>query len=574
MEQQRTFLFLLLAGISFLIWQQWQQDYGPKPATPATQTSGSNIMPTPEGSASSTVTEGEMPVPTSSSVNIQDQIQISAVATAKSLGQEVIVETDLFRVVIDTQGGDLKQIDLLQYPVAIDKPEQPFRILDNTALRNFIAQSGFYIPSDKAMRKKTPGRKTVYRAKKTSYKITGDSGEKNVDLSWRNQQGTEFIIRYTFSPASYRIKVSHIINNASNQDWKGNVYLRLQRSPPGGGNGMSMLPTYLGPVYYSPDEKYQKVGFDDIDEANPAGSVRDAIDREFKGGWAGFIEHYFVGAFIPPKDEIYRYFTAKLDNRRYLIGMSSPEHVVAAKSYREISSELFVGPKLQSVLEDVAPGLELSVDYGWLTILSKPIFWMLEFIHSYLGNWGWSIILLTILIKLAFYKLSEASYKSMAKMKRVAPRIQQMKERHGGDKKKMNQAMMEMYRKEKINPLGGCVPILVQIPVFIALYYVLLESVELRQADWIFWFNDLSTKDPYFVLPLLMGASMMFQQRLNPAPPDPIQAKVMMMLPIVFTVLFLFFPSGLVLYWVVNNVLSIAQQWYITKVVMADKPVS
>ena len=573
MEQQRTFLLLLLVGISFLIWQQWQADYGPKPKTTVSETSGEAVLPDEPGSSTPSSSEGEMPVPSASS-QTQTSRPASPAKKQPSAGQDVVVETDLVRVVIDTQGGDIKQLDLLKYPVHVETPDQPFRLLDQSAQRNFVAQSGFYVPDNETLREQTPGRKTVYQVAKTQYQITADDQTQNIDLTWRNRAGVEFIIRYSFTPGSYLINVSHIVNNAGSSSWNGNVYLRMQRTPPTDSQGMAMLPTYLGAVYYSPEEKYQKVDFDDIDDANPNGTVRDAINQEFAGGWAAFIEHYFVGAYIPPKDQAYRYFTAKLDNQRYLVGMSSPQHDVAPGTQKEIKSELFVGPKLQNVLEEIAPGLELSVDYGWLTIIAKPLFWVLDKLHGLVGNWGWSIILLTILIKLAFYKLSEASYKSMANMKRVAPRMQQLKERHAGDRQKMNQALMDMYRKEKINPLGGCFPILIQIPVFIALYYVLLESVELRQADWILWFNDLSTKDPYFVLPILMGASMIVQQKLNPTPLDPIQAKMMMFLPVVFTVLFLFFPSGLVLYWVVNNILSITQQWYITKHVMAEKKVT
>jgi len=574
MEQQRTFLFLLLIAISFLLWQQWQVDYAPKPPAPVTATSGETGTPVVDEAVPGT-SEGEMPVPSGAAASAPaKQPKTVSPVKAKSLGQQIIVETDVYRAVIDTQGGDLKQLDLIKYPVHVETPNKAFRLLDDSPSRNFMAQSGFYVPEDQTLREQTPDRKTVFQTSQTSYKA--DAGDKpvEVDLSWRNPAGIEFIIRYSFTPGSYLIRVSHIINNQGSAPWQGNVYLRLQRTPPVKENGMAMLPTYTGAVFYSPDERYKKVNFEDIDEANPDGAVRDAIDREFNGGWAAYIEHYFVGAFIPPKDETYRYFTAKLDSKRYLIGMSSPTHEVKPGSKTTVNSELFVGPKLQHVLEKTAPGLELSVDYGWLTFIAKPIFWVLEKIHNLVGNWGWAIILLTIAIKLAFYKLSETSYKSMANMKRIGPRMQQLKERYAGDRQKMNQALMEMYRKEKINPLGGCFPILIQIPVFIALYYVLLESVELRQASWILWFNDLSTKDPYFVLPILMGASMLYQQKLNPAPMDPIQAKVMMFLPIVFTVLFLFFPSGLVLYWVVNNVLSIVQQWYITKHVMAEKKVS
>ena len=324
-------------------------------------------------------------------------------------------------------------------------------------------------------------------------------------------------------------------------------------------------------AYYSPDEKYQKVKFSKIDDASPQNSSKyDAINRQFAGGWAAMIEHYFVGAWIPPKDAVYRYFTGRLDDNRYLIGLMSPKQVVPAKGNVQVSADLFVGPKLIKALDKVAPGLDLSVDYGYMSFISKPLFKVLSWIHGVVGNWGWSIILLTLFIKLAFYKLSETSYKSMANMRKLQPRLAAIKQRFGDDKQKYQQAMMEMYKKEKINPLGGCLPILIQIPVFIALYYMLLESVELRQASWIFWIKDLSVKDPFFVLPIIMGISMLAQQKLNPTPVDPMQAKIMMALPVVFTFLFLFFPSGLVLYWVVNNLLSIAQQWYITRVVIKE----
>jgi YidC/Oxa1 family membrane protein insertase len=277
------------------------------------------------------------------------------------------------------------------------------------------------------------------------------------------------------------------------------------------------------------------------------------------------IQHYFVGALAPDRGEENRYYTKALNNARYVIGLISPGRVVGAGERTTFSTQLFIGPKLQDEMKAVAPGLELTVDYGLLTVLAQPVFWLLKTLHGFVGNWGWAIIFVTMLIKLAFYKLSETSYRSMARMRKLTPRLQSLKERFGDDRQKLNQAMMELYKKEKINPLGGCLPILVQIPVFIALYWVLLESVELRQAPFMLWITDMSAPDPYFILPLIMGATMLIQQKLNPAPMDPIQAKVMMALPIVFTVFFAFFPSGLVLYWVVNNTLSIAQQWAITR---------
>jgi YidC/Oxa1 family membrane protein insertase len=293
------------------------------------------------------------------------------------------------------------------------------------------------------------------------------------------------------------------------------------------------------------------------------------LNREVTGGWTAMIQHYFVGAWIPPGEQAERYYTRALQDERYVIGLIGPSLTVEPGSEQSSSARLFVGPKLQHRMEAVAPGLELTVDYGKLTFIAEPIFWLLEKIHSLVRNWGWSIIFLTILIKLAFFKLSETSYKSMANMRKLAPRLQALKERYGDDKQKLNQAMMDMYKKEKVNPLGGCLPVLVQIPVFISLYWVLLESVEMRQAPFMLWIQNLSSPDPYYILPLIMGATMLIQQKLNPAPMDPMQAKVMMVLPVVFTVFFAFFPSGLVLYWVVNNTLSIAQQYVITKRVEA-----
>jgi YidC/Oxa1 family membrane protein insertase len=310
-------------------------------------------------------------------------------------------------------------------------------------------------------------------------------------------------------------------------------------------------------VYYSPEEKYEKVSFDDMRSQK--------LERQVTDGWIAMIQHYFMSAWIPPRSEPETFYTNVLGDARYIIGSYSDPVTIAADGSHAFQQQLFVGPKLQDTLASIAPGLELAVDYGWLTILAEPIFWLLDQIHSVVGNWGWAIIILTILIKAAFYKLSETSYKSMANMRKFTPRIQALKDRYGDDKQRLNQAMMEIYKKEKINPLGGCLPIVVQIPVFIALYWVLLESVELRDAPFALWIQNLSEPDPFFVLPLIMGVSMFIQQKLNPAPPDPIQAKVMMSLPFVFTVFFAFFPAGLVLYWVVNNILSIAQQWYITR---------
>ena len=315
----------------------------------------------------------------------------------------------------------------------------------------------------------------------------------------------------------------------------------------------------------SPDKRYEKIPFDDM--------AQQDISRDVPGGWAAMIQHYFISAWIPPRDATNHFYTKALPGERYLVGLAGPTREVAPGSVADLGLELYMGPKNQDRLAQIADGLDLTVDYGWLWFIAQPLFWLLKWLHKLVGNWGWAIVLVTVLIKLAFYHLSATSYRSMANMRRMAPRLQSLKERYGDDKQRLNQAMMELYKKEKINPLGGCLPILVQIPVFIALYWVLLESVEMRQAPFILWIEDLSIKDPYFVLPLIMGVSMYIQQKLNPAPPDPMQAKIMMSLPFVFTIFFAFFPSGLVLYWVVNNILSISQQWYITRKIEAGEKV-
>ncbi|HFD79715.1 MAG TPA: membrane protein insertase YidC, partial [Gammaproteobacteria bacterium] len=468
--------------------------------------------------------------------------------------QRVDVVTDLFHAVIDTRGGNLREVDLLKYPVSLEKDAEPFKLLDESPDKVFIAQGGLRVGKGPE-----PNHHASYRVEQNRFELKADAETIEVPLHWSSGDGIEVTKLYRFRRGSYVVEVEYRIHNSSPHEWIARPYQQLQRTPPV--KKQRFLYTYTGAVLYSPEEKYEKISFEDIEE--------HPLDRKVKGGWAAMIQHYFLAAWIPPADQTDRYYTRALKGERYVIGMIGPGIKVPSGGEQSTSARLFVGPKLQHVLEKVAPGLELTVDYGKLTILAKPIFWLLEHIHALVGNWGWSIIFLTMLIKGAFFKLSETSYKSMAKMRNLAPRMQALKERYGDDKQKLNQAMMEMYKKEKVNPLGGCLPVLVQIPVFIALYWVLLESVEMRQAPFMLWIQNLSAPDPYYVLPLIMGVTMFIQQKLNPAPMDPIQAKVMMILPVVFTVFFAFFPAGLVLYWVVNNTLSIAQQWVITKRVAA-----
>ena len=353
--------------------------------------------------------------------------------------------------------------------------------------------------------------------------------------------------------------MDYLIDNQSTESWSGSAFGQLKRDSSGDPSSSTAtgMATFLGAAYWSADSSYTKMKMGELDD--------EKLNEKVNGGWIAWLQHYFVSAWIPDANTQHTFSTLKDSQGNYIVRFTSPSVSVGPGEQTTIKSQFYAGPKIQDDLKAISPGLDLTIDYGFLWWIAQPLFVVLSFIHSFVGNWGWSIILLTCLIKLIFFPLSATSYRSMANMRRVAPKLQALREQHGDDRQKMSQGMMELYKKEKINPLGGCLPILVQMPVFISLYWVLMESVEIRQAEWLGWITDLSLKDPYFILPIIMGATMFLQQQLNPTPPDPMQAKVMKMLPIVFTFFFLWFPAGLVLYWVVNNCLSIAQQWYITR---------
>jgi YidC/Oxa1 family membrane protein insertase len=555
MDNIRLILLFTLAFIALMLYQAWNEDYGQKPPVPQTVQTGSAGGEAPVLPGPGEDTGEEIPAaPVVAGTKAAAATPEAAGTAAVSSDPKVMVKTDLLTVEIDTKGGNILHLLLDDYPVSLKQPDVKFELMRPTTPDLFIAQSGL-IGTEKG---DAPSHKAVYQAQQSSYTMADDQAKLQVDLVWSNDKGIKVTKRFIFTRGTYLVTVQHLVENGSDKSWSGREYRQLVRTQPdsGGGNAL-MAQAYVGGAIYSPEQKYEKINFGDMDEQK--------LDREVKGGWIAMLQHYFLGAWIPPAEETDHFYSKVFPGGRYALGAYTPAVTVAAGSSHNFSTGFVAGPKLQDELEEIAAGLELTADYGWLTVLAKPIFWLMKQIHSLIGNWGWSIILLTLLIKLAFYKLSETSYKSMANMRRMTPRITALKDRYGDDKQRLNQAMMEMYKKEKINPLGGCLPILVQIPVFIALYWVLLESVELRQAPFIFWIKDLALKDPYFVLPVIMGVSMFIQQRLNPAPPDPMQAKLMMALPFVFTIFFAFFPSGLVLYWVTNNVLSIAQQWYITQ---------
>ncbi|MGL6252422.1 MAG: membrane protein insertase YidC, partial [Billgrantia desiderata] len=411
------------------------------------------------------------------------------------------------------------------------------------------------------------GGRIGFTPENTSYRLADGEGRLDVDLHGE-VNGVDVIKRFSFERGSYAVEVSYYLANNTEAPVTARFIGQLARdnSPdPSAGVALGMS-SYLGAAYSSPDERYQKVDFDDIQRGR-------FNNRDVQGGWVAIIQHYFVSAWAPPQSQQNLQYATTDSRNRNVAAFAGPVTTVAADGEARLGATLYVGPKVQDYLEQVAPHLRLTVDYGWLWFIANPLFWLLDQIHNLVGNWGWSIVFLTILVKLAMWPLSAKAYKSMARMRKLGPEMQRLKEQYGDDRQKMSQEMMKFYQKEKINPLGGCLPILVQMPVFIALYWMLLESVELRHAPFMFWIQDLSMKDPYFILPILMGVSMYVQQLLNPTPPDPMQAKIMKMLPIVFTFFFLWFPAGLVIYWVVNNIISIAQQYAITRKIENDPSV-
>ena len=539
MDTFRTMLYAALALVLFMMWQAWEKDYGQATTTvPAvsqtngTQTSDAPARDVPQAPASS------------------GSRMTSAPDVAVSSSKRIKVHTDVYDIELDTRGGDIKKAYLLNYPTTAKQPDQPFPLMNDGSPHLFISQSGLL--GDGA-----PNHAARYSSPVDQYRLQEGQDKLEVTLQWRNDQGLMVDKVYTFYRGRYEFDLEYRVANHSATAWQGSMYRQFKRTEDTGIEQSRFLYTYTGGVISTQDKPYEKISFDDMKD--------ETLKKDIEQGWVAMIQHYFVGAWIGDKNNTHHAYTKVSDGNKYVIGMITPTAAIAPGSSGTIKTRAYVGPKLQDELKEIAPNMELTVDYGFLTILAEPIFWVMKWIHSVVGNWGWTIIILTILIKLMFYKLSETSYKSMANLRRVHPRLQGLKERYGDDKQGMQKAMMKIYQEEKINPLGGCLPILVQIPVFIALYWVLLESVEMRQAPFILWLDDLSSKDPYYILPLLMGASMLIQQKLNPSPLDPVQAKIMMMLPVVFTVFFAFFPSGLVLYWVTNNVLSIAQQWVITK---------
>jgi YidC/Oxa1 family membrane protein insertase len=565
MGNLRPVLIIGLVFLGYMIWVQWQKDYGPAPQAPTPQKQVQTDTPSvPASSAERSASAMDLPEP----LDRQQQSassgeQVDAAVTGSDI-PVVSVKTDVLDLEIDLIGGTVRSAFLLDYPVRQKEPENKVALLVGQGDNRFIAQSGLLSHQD------APNHTSQYSTKSTEYELSQGAEELRVPLTWIADNGVEVTKTYVFRPGEYAVRVLHEVKNRSGEAWSGSRYDQLQRSVPGdeesGGFTNPSRYSFVGIGFYNPEDKFEKVDFDEVAE--------DPYQKTTQGGWLAMIQHYFFTAWIPPVEEQATYSTQAITGDgwpRYVARNVSPARTVASGESTEFESLLYLGPKLQDEIPQIAPGLEYTVNYGIFTVFSKPLFWLLSKIHSFVGNWGWSIVLLTILIKAAFFKLTEAQYRSTARMRKLQPRIEQLKERYGDDRQRMSQAMMELYKKEKVNPLGGCLPILVQIPIFIALYWVLLESVELRQAPFILWIDNLSVRDPYFVLPLLNASFMFATQRLTPmVGMDPLQQKMMTMMPIVFSVMFAFFPAGLVLYWATNAGLSLAQQYYITRKIAAS----
>lgn len=535
----RYALYAALALLTFSLFQAWDKEH-PKPAAEVTATTAADghFVPTASSTsapAAATSTPSNAPTPT---------------ITEK--GQTVQVSTDVLHVSIDTRGGDIINAQLLDYPESLGS-KTPITLFNDDPKTKYIAESGLLSKSGPD----TTESQALYTVPQTSYALSPNQQSMAVKLTWDNGQGLSVIKTYTFNRHSYEINVGYEIVNKSAQPFEGNLYTQLIRTntPPPSTSGFINLATYFGAAVSSPSKPFTKISFKDMAKTNLNETVQD--------GWAAMIQHYFISAWIPPKSATSTYYTRVTPNDLYTVGMIGQPLVAAPGATVSTDTKLYVGPAITDLLDKAAPNLKLTIDYGWFWFISGIIFWMMQHIYDVIGNWGWAIVIVTIIIKALFYQLSAKSFRSMAAMKKLQPKIESLKQQFGDDKQKLTQATLELYKKEKVNPMSGCLPILIQIPVFIALYWVLVESVQLRQAPFIFWIHDLSQHDPYYVLPVLMGISMFIQQRLNPPPPDPTQAKVMMMMPVIFTAMFANFPAGLMLYWFVNNTLSFTQQWFV-----------
>jgi YidC/Oxa1 family membrane protein insertase len=540
MDTRRLVLFVIFSMSILMLWDAWQRENTPTEKVTKVVVSD----PTAANQAPAVATpSGGSDAPANGDFKLQS-------------GQRIQVTTDLFKADIETVGGDLRKLELLKHRASDSNDDRAnFVLLDDAAKPMlYVAQTGL-IGAD------LPNHNAVFTTTANSFQMPDGQDSLQVRLSWAGSSNVTVDKVYTFHRNRYDIEVSYEVKNGSAAAITPTVYYQIVHDSQSN-QGSALMPTFTGGSYYTEATKFKKLAFKDME--------KEPLNLTSKDGWVGLLQHYFVSAWIPKEGIERKFYTDKLSADIYRIGTKSTLSTIEPGASLTVPARLFAGPQTKHDLNVTAPGLEYTVDYGWLTVIAAPLFWLLDKIHSVVQNWGVAIILLTILIKAAFFKLSASGYRSMAQMRELAPRLQSMKEKFGDDRQKMQMAMMDLYKKEKINPMGGCFPILIQVPVFIALYWVLLGSVELRHAPFFGWIKDLSAIDPYYILPLLMGATMLIQTRLNPKPTDPMQAKIMTWMPVIFSVFFFFFPAGLVLYWLVNNVLSIAQQWYVNKMIHAE----
>lgn len=566
MSNLRLFLLLAIGLVGLQLWSAWQEDYGPQPdaerqSVTAPELPGVDVSDVPSATAApvdlDVPSAADLPAPIADGPAAE-----GAPAPVAENGREISIISDTLHLRVATRGAEIRQADLPTYPVSLQRKDLPTRLLNTNPERYFIVQSGLVAADAPA-----PDHTTQFEVDGDRFELAAGSDVLEVPFVWRHDSG--LVVRKVFrlERGSFVVGVRHEISNQTSAPWRGHQYRQMQRVPPPRPSTFAVsnpeLYAFVGAALYHPEDKFKKLPFDDF--------VDEPYNRSFAGGWSAMQQHYFVGAWVPPATELTTYSTAVLAPalnlpQRYRMRQMSPQFEVPVGADGSIEARLFLGPKLQSILPDVAPGLQYTVDYGMVSFISQPLFWLMSWIYSLVGNWGVAIIVLTLLVKLAFYRLSEAQYRSMAKMRKLQPRLEQLKERYGDDRQKMAQAQMEMFKKEKVNPLGGCLPILLQLPVFFALYWVIFEAVELRQAPFILWIQDLSVKDPYYVLPVLNVAVMWYTQKLSPAPGmDPMQRKIFQTMPLIFGVLFAFFPAGLVLYWLCNGVLGLIQQLVITR---------
>lgn len=556
MDFQRLFLFLIFAFSLVLVWDGWQRYQHPEQNIQSGEVTRKDLSVPQEIPPSGTVQGTSNAKQVDLLPDSGSSRGAMGTQTGQATGKTIHVKTDFLDVEISSVGGDISRLALLEQPDSLDRSKPLVLFQRGQGTHNYYAQSGLLGPN-------LPNHKSLFIAEQDQYELADNAEQLQVRLKADDNSPLKVTKVFTFHRGSYLIDVSYEMVNTGLQPVSASSYFQLIRDSVAPEGSMRFLPTYTGAAVYTEKEKFQKVSFSDIEKN------KTKYTKQADSGWIGILQHYFVAAWLPKENSNREYFTRKLDGDLYSVGVVLPAEVIAPGQTAVEGAQLYAGPT-ESTLDKIAPGLGLTVDYGWLTIIATPLFWVMSLFHHWTHNWGVAIIFLTILIKLIFFPLSAASYRSMAKMRLVAPKLEKIKQQYADDREQLNRAMMELYKTEKINPLGGCLPVVIQIPVFIALYWSILSSVEMRYAPFFGWITNLSAPDPYYILPTLMGISMFVQMRLNPKPPDPMQAKVMQIMPIAFSAMFFFFPVGLVLYSLVNNVLSIAQQWFITRTAEAE----